>query len=180
MTRRAFTLIELIISVVLLFLIVFFLVNNYQTLKNAAALSTKHETQEAFMEDFVNLISKDLLQAKSIAVKSGKNTDIVYIEETTNSLYGKSRTNVSYAVLREANELIRIESIAPITLPQPSASASYAHDFLVIDRKFTTFKVYKGRGDNNTSSGCTVLIGFQIEGNDPFLIELGLLNSSAC
>ncbi|GHS85789.1 hypothetical protein FACS1894103_7220 [Campylobacterota bacterium] len=131
------------------------------------------------MDDLVNVISKDILQAKSIAIKSGKNTDIVYIEQTSNSLYGKSRTNVSYAVLREANELIRVESTAPITLPQPSAIVSYAHDFLVIDRKFTTFKAYKSY-DNNTTSGCTVLIGFQIEGDEPFLIELGLLNSSAC
>ncbi|MDR0747483.1 MAG: hypothetical protein LBE89_06300 [Helicobacteraceae bacterium] len=175
MKKRAFTLLELIVSITLLFLIVFFLVSNYGALKTAVEQSKHYERREIFYNTLVRLFTKDILEAEKITIRSGKTMDTVFIERTLNSLYGRSEANVYYTVLKPSRKLIRIESQEEASFPI-STTDSYRYNFLVIDREISNFKVHKSAGVKK----CGILLFVDIENDDPIILELGLLNNTSC
>jgi type II secretory pathway pseudopilin PulG len=175
MKKRAFTLLELVVSVTLLFLIVFFLASNYGALKTAVEQSERYEKREIFYNSLIRLFTKDILEAERITIKSGKTMDTVLIGKTLNSLYGRSEANVYYAVLKPSRKLIRIESQEEMPFPI-SITDSYKYDFLVIDREINNFKIHKSAGVKK----CGILLFVDIENDDPIIMELGLLNDSSC
>jgi len=109
--KKAFTLIELIISIIIFSLILTFLystVNNLN-LSNEFYRAKKVEFDEK--EKLVKLLYLDISKAKEVKILNplDRQFSIVSIKETQ-SIYGPSRANVLWFVNKNENILSRIES----------------------------------------------------------------------
>ncbi|MDR2034897.1 MAG: hypothetical protein LBP89_09805 [Helicobacteraceae bacterium] len=179
--RRAFTLVELIVSVTLLFLLILFLASNNKTLKTSLDQAQNIEAQEKADADLLNLLVTDILQSNEINIVHGREYDVLYLNSTRNSLRGHSAANVAYATLKPSAFLLRVESSKAFKLPIANAEEIYGYHFLPIETPLNSFKIYKSQksGDQN-SSACSVLLYIAPKEKEPRLLELGLLNSTAC
>lgn len=182
MQRRGFTLLELMVSVLLLFLMVFFLGRTYSTLKQAAESGQRHERIQNASHGFSQLLVRDFLQANDLNISRGRDFDSVQLKGVKHSLYGRSRSEITYAVLKPQRQLIRLEAQQTIALPVP-ADRQYQIDSLILPDLLKSFKVYRTQGakENNSTLGCGVLLFVEFEGGrEPLLLEMGLLNHDAC
>ncbi|MDR3347228.1 MAG: hypothetical protein LBN32_01305 [Helicobacteraceae bacterium] len=181
--RSAFTLIELMISVLLIFLLVFFLASNSSSLKTTATQAERYEKEERAIDELSAMLTRDLLQAVRISVEFGRDYDTLFIDSTRNSLYGRSQAYVIYTVLKDSGSLLRIEADMKIPLPLTSTHDTYRSDFLALDVPIRTFKAQKSSSIKSESgaSGCAALIFVEFDDTkDPLLMEIGMLNASAC
>jgi hypothetical protein len=176
--RAAFTLIEMIVSVVILFLLVFFLADVQQTLKRTIDASSGREETESAEEGLFNLLTSDVLQAAEVNIVHGRQYDVLYLSNGRNSLRGASASFVSYAALKPSGTPIRIESSAAFKLPINSADV-YKYHFLPLGAPLDSFKIYKS-AKKADSSGCSLLIYIAPKEKEAKIIELGLLNAAAC
>ncbi len=149
MNRRAFTLIELMVSIALTVIVVLFLykalatqeISNKVLAKNATSL---HQTDQIF-----DLLYRDFLQSNEtkIATTFNKDYDILYLS-TRNSLYDIPFAHVVYYVNVKDNTLVRLESAYPIKLPVDLEKIKYIFaDPLV--KKITKFRVFQTQQTNN-------------------------------
>ena len=118
MKRRAFTLMELLISVVLIALIAMYLYASLgRTRASTQTLKTHTEVQKQRLKVY-ELLYRDLVEAYSIAVQeSGSKRYHLLKLQTGNSLYDIAAPYVLYYVRSDTLQLIRLESAVPITLP---------------------------------------------------------------
>jgi prepilin-type N-terminal cleavage/methylation domain-containing protein len=179
MRFRGFTLIELIVSVVILFLLIFFMANANLTLRGSLEQSQKYEEIEKRDYDFSALLIRDILQADGVNIARGREYDQLYLSASRNSLRGLSKTNIAYAALKPSATLIRIEAPLNFKLPIESGEV-YKYHFLPFAQPLDSFKIYKSRKRDQNGSSCSLLIYIAPKGEDPKLFELGLLNASVC
>ena len=144
--KRAFTLIEIVISIFLTLLIVTFLYKSlaHQSLFNKL-LSKKSSQQEKFFK-ITQLLFKDFNEAENIKIERGfeKSFYRIYLR-TNNSLYQIPKPFVLYFVHKEDNTLVRLESPYPIKLPltQEGAWRVYGLPLLKDIKKFEIFSSKK-------------------------------------
>jgi len=139
--RKAFTLVELMISVVLLSIIVTFLyqsvaqlqISNLQFMRKTDALSKREQVLKLLYNDFIN-VKKVQWQEK------GRNEDIVLIN-TNNSFHNMSEPFVLYKVYKDDSILKRIES--PVEKIDFNTNTFKFND--VLDQ-VEFFKVYSNNG----------------------------------
>ncbi|MDR0665180.1 MAG: hypothetical protein LBF86_06635 [Helicobacteraceae bacterium] len=177
--RKAFTLIEMIVSVIILFLLILFLSNANQTLRDSLKQSQEYEALEKRAHDLSALLIRDILQADGVSVTQGREYDQLYLVASRNSLSGHSGTNIAYAALKPSAALIRVESPSVFKLPVGGADV-YKYRFLSFEQPLNSFKIYKSRKSDSNGSACSLLIYIAPKDEEPKLFELGLLNASAC
>ncbi len=141
--RRAFTLIEMLISTALISLV---LVGLYQSL-NIQEHSNRllhHYLQKAENEDReVMVLYNDLLSSDgNLSLKKGE-FDRLCINRTLNTLYDLDLPKVCWVVLKEKNTLVRVEGTA-FSLPLKPED-SVAVDVVMEDMEL--FDVYRNKGD---------------------------------
>lgn len=139
--KKAFTLLEVLISVSILVLVFVFLYSQF----NLAQLSTKktttiekHATKRA---KIVELFYNDFLTSKDINPTSGKKYDkFTQAFSSKNSLYGITQPYIKYAVVttNEGNQLIRAEG-STNSIDLKNANSQFYIDTVVQNVKF--FKV---------------------------------------
>jgi len=145
MSRRAFTLIELMVSIALTVIVVLFLykalatqeISNKVLAKNAASL---HQTDQIF-----DLLYRDFLESNEtkIATTFNKDYNILYLS-TRNSLHDIPVAHVVYYVNAKDKTLVRLESAYPIKLPVDLEKIKYIFaDPLV--KKITKFRMFYTR-----------------------------------
>ena len=108
--RKAFTLVELMISVLLLSLIVTFLYqsvaqlqsSNVQFLNKTNSLQKRENLLKIFYNDFMNATSIEWYD-------KGRDFDVI-VMKTNNSFHNMSKPYVLYKVYRDDSKLMRIES----------------------------------------------------------------------
>jgi prepilin-type N-terminal cleavage/methylation domain-containing protein len=140
-TRRAFTLIEILVTIVLLGLIVPALFESVTLLQRSNRQLAHHLSQNVTTNRIYRALFED------IAASTGKITlhhdtfDAVCIEATEHSLYGMSLPSVCWAVLKRKNRLVRIEGEAlnyPLHLAD-NTKTLYADIFFPV-KKFVVTK----------------------------------------
>ena len=126
MDRKAFTLVELLVSIALTSIVVLFL---YKALSNQEDLNhslSTHQERLKKKSDLFHLIYSDLFQAQKIQIKPLFNKNYVVINlQTTNSLYTIPKPFVTYFVHENNKTLVRLESADPIKLPMESEKIPY-------------------------------------------------------
>ena len=151
--KPAFTLIEVIVSVVLLSLMITYLYNALGVLQNSNSSLLSKEKQLDTRDFLFGLLYKDLFEATSTTITStqSKDFDILKIK-TVNSLHDISTPNVIYVVVKEDKKLIRIESPYLFALPIPMESTYMLYaDEIATDVEF--FKIYsESTAENNQSN----------------------------
>jgi len=149
MSRRAFTLIELMVSIALTVIVVLFLykalatqeISNKVLAKNATSL---HQTDQIF-----ELLYRDFLESNEtkIATTFSKDYNILYLA-TKNSLHDIPVAHVVYYVNAKDKTLVRIESAYPIKLPVDLEKIKYIFADPLI-KKITKFRVFQTQQTNN-------------------------------
>ena len=162
--KPAFTLIEVIVSVVLLSLMITYLYNALGVLQNSNSSLLSKEKQLDTRDFLFGLLYKDLFEATSTTITStqSKDFDILKIK-TPNSLHDISTPNVIYVVVKEEKKLIRIESPYTFALPIPMESTymMYADE---VAKEVEFFKLYSGSSaENNQSSSANTQNDIQKE-----------------
>jgi len=161
MTKRAaFTLIELLISMALMSLV---LLGLYGALKMQKS-SNKHlygylikalDTDKA-----IAVLYKDILYSDgNLTIKNGER-DILCLNNTTNSLYGLSRSKVCWLVAKEGNRLLRVEGndySLPLKYDDRVAVDTAANNVVLFD-------VVRKKGD--------ILVAMQEANHKPFVFLL--------
>ena len=149
MSRRAFTLIELMVSIALTVIVVLFLykalatqeISNKVLAKNAASL---HQTDQIF-----DLLYRDFLESNEtkIATTFNKDYNILYLA-TKNSLHNIPFAYVVYYVNAKDKTLVRLESAYPLKLPVDLEKIKYIFADTLID-KITKFRVFQSQQENS-------------------------------
>lgn len=108
--KSAFTLVEVLISILLLGIIFVYLYSTIDSLK----LQNNHYIQKSdSIQDemkIFRILNLDIAQAKSVSVTRSGRFDILNLK-TKNSLYGIIDPSVMYFVSKKDNALLRVESL---------------------------------------------------------------------
>jgi len=151
--KPAFTLIEVIVSIVLLALMITYLYNALGVLQNSNS-SLLSKGKQLDTRDFLfGLLYKDLFEASSTTITSTQSKDFDILKlKTTNSLHDMTTPNIIYIVVKEDKKLIRIESPYAFALPIPIESTYMLYaDEIATDVEF--FKIYsESSAENNQTS----------------------------
>lgn len=164
--RRGFTLIELLLSLLLTMLIVYF---SYGFLAQSKTKSEWGNTVDArFLQKNFNaeLLRNDIFYSEQNQILGGKNYSILKLK-TKNSIHGIDYPYVVWLVLKEKNELVRLESKNEITIPVLEANI-YNTFMDEIGANCEIFKVYPSAG------GTDLMVFFQFAGDRPYMFEVPL------
>jgi len=153
--KPAFTLIEVIVSIVLLSLMITYLYNALGVLQNSNTSLLAKEKQLDTRDFLFSLLYKDIFEASSttITFTQSKDFDILKLK-TPNSLHDISMPNIIYIVVKDTKKLIRIESPYTFALPIPMESTYMLYaDEIATDVEF--FKIYSESSAENNQTGST-------------------------
>ncbi|EDM23427.1 hypothetical protein [Caminibacter mediatlanticus] len=133
--KKSFTLIELIISVMLLSLL-FFAMSKVILEFKSSIKNLNREYKNFYNNDLMlKVLYYDLLNASKLKIVKSKNPNFIRLYlQTSNSLYNIPNPYVVWYVSRNENSLIRIEDTSPITLPN--------ENFNFIDKFAENIKVF--------------------------------------
>lgn len=107
--KKAFTLLELIISITLFMIIVVFL---YKTLDQTKYSNNLFSNKQEILKQsnhLHNIFLEDIAEASSITIKSDKNKNAIVKIVTNNTYHNSFFNNITYFI-GDTKELIRIES----------------------------------------------------------------------
>ncbi len=114
--KKAFTLIEILISVVLLGLISMFVSSTiYQTKSNNKFFEKKVKA-DSKVEMLTDILYRDIFQSLDINTTNSKKYTVLNLR-SKNSIYGIEDPYITWLVLKQDNTLVRFESAKKITLP---------------------------------------------------------------
>ncbi|QCT93658.1 hypothetical protein FE773_00175 [Caminibacter mediatlanticus TB-2] len=133
--KKSFTLIELIISVMLLSLLFFAM--SKVILEFKSSIKNLNREYKNFYNNnlMIKVLYYDLLNASKLKIVKSKNPNFIRLYlQTSNSLYNIPNPYVVWYVSRNKNSLIRIEDTSPITLPN--------ENFNFIDKFAENIKVF--------------------------------------
>lgn len=163
--KKAFTLIEVIVSVMLFSLIILVMFGSIDNLRQQHNFYEIKETKLTEKNRLVSLLRSDFDRATSITLNTDTDNryTIASISGSNHSLYGIFEPYVTWLVLKEERRLIRIESPYPITLPIPEEALYQTH----VDSAWSEcerFRIYESAKHR--------LITFSFENESPVLIEV--------
>jgi len=146
--KRAFTLVEIIVSVALLGLIAMFVSSTILQTKNNNTLFNEKLQEDGRFEIVSNRLYKDIYQSSTISVQTNKRYSILNIKSRS-SVYGIPEPYIVWLVLKEDNTLVRMESARKISLPIKEESRK--HIFIdVAIKECTNFSVNQSKDKNST------------------------------
>ena len=116
MKKKAFTFIEIIVSIVLLGLIGLFVTSTiFQTKKNNKFFEKKIK-DAGKVEILSTILYRDLLESTNLHIKNYKRYSIIAFR-SKNTIYAIDNPYIVWLVLKKKNTLTRLESSRPIHLP---------------------------------------------------------------
>ncbi len=142
MSRRSFTLIELMVSIVLTVIVVFFLYKALTMQEKANESLQKKDMAIAKSNKLFELFYRDFKESNSSQVANTFNKDYnIFSLATTNSLHELPFAYVIYYINAKEKTLVRLESASPLYLPVSSEKVSFVFaDVLAKDiKKFRVF-----------------------------------------
>ncbi len=157
--KKAFTLVELMISIILLSLIMSFLYQSVAQLQSSNQQFLKRTNQVQKREDILKLLYMDFLNARSMKwLEKGKDYDVL-VFQSSNSLHSMSQPYLRYKVYKDESTLRRIES--PLENIDPLENIFRFND---IAKEVKFFKLYEKKGH--------YLIYLKIEGIDDIYLDI--------
>ena len=124
MIKRAFTLVEVLVSVALLGLISMFVVSTVTQTKNNNRLFENKINEDKKLETLSDLLYDDLSLSQDVTVQGLKKYSVLHVKGE-NSIYGIEEPFVVWLVLKDKNMLVRMESARKITLPLKEEMKKY-------------------------------------------------------
>jgi len=162
--RKAFTLVEVLISITLLSLVLMALYKSADILRDSNLHLFKHLEKSSNALKGSRTLYMDLMHADhNITVITEEKFHRLTIEHTTHSLYGQGAAKVTWLVAKEDNVLLRVEG-GNYTVP---LRGEQRVEIDVVSKDIEMFKVYKSKKRDK------VLAIIQIKGQEPqtFMVQ---------
>ena len=148
--RRAFTLMELMVSIVLIVLIALFLFSAIAGMKRSNDTLLEHDKAQERRDKIFYLLYRDIVQARSVDIRSLSDKHYTVLQlQTSNTLYDIAMPYVTYFVHNDNKRLVRLEAAKRIALPIPYEDIHSVHADAIVE-DVTDFTVYM-REDANVS-----------------------------
>jgi prepilin-type N-terminal cleavage/methylation domain-containing protein len=159
--KKAFTLIELLISIFLLGLIVNFLYTAIGNLQKTNMLFS--EKSKALHKDqkLLDLLYDDIFFAKELKITGSKNSFLDL--RTANSLFDIEEPYVSWLIGKENNTLLRFESTLPFS--KMTSDNNKMYHISNAGKECERFHIYKSKDKNN------ILINIKFKEREPLIYE---------
>ena len=160
--KKAFTLIELLISIVILSMIMLFLYKTYSMLNRSNLKLKEASTKIVNLQKIKKVIYMDFLFAQQNSVhikKQDKNEDFAYLQ-SLNSWHQRCNPFITYIV--KNHRLYRLESLTKIKSYDLTRDNQFDIDYL---GEIKIFKIYK------SSSRNSYLINIEFKSKDSILIK---------
>ncbi len=167
--RKAFTLIELMISIVLISIIMLFLYKSYSQL-NHSNKTLELESAKIKKEELLKkTLYLDFTLAMSVKIiNQDKREDVVFLQ-TRNSIH--KRVNPYVAYIFKKKQLYRLESLRPFKEYPLSVDSEYVTDAL---GDCEIFRVYKSK--NSKKDVFLIHILFNKKRNEEIILKVTALN----
>ena len=172
--RKGFTLIELMISVVILSILMLFLYKSYSGLNKSNKIFAEEVQKVSKIERLKKVIYLDYglaikTDTNSSAIKiinQEKNEDVVFMQ-TSNSIHNRVNPYVAY-ILKE-DKLYRLESLKEFTNYPLESNLEFDNDYL------GEFKIFRAYESKNGKTG-TYLVHLKSKKDKEILLKLKILN----
>ena len=170
--RKAFTLIELMISIVILTILMLFLYKSYAGLNKSNALLSKEVQKiskvellkEVIYKDFSVAGQTDTNRSSIVILNQSKKEDVVFFQ-TSNSIHKRINPYVAYFV--KDKRLYRLESLKPFTEYPLVADSEFVADDL---GEVEIFRVYKSKDVKKA----TYLFHARFENSQEILLKISV------
>jgi prepilin-type N-terminal cleavage/methylation domain-containing protein len=159
--RKAFTLIELVLSIFLLGIIVYFLYGAVASLQKSNTIFSKESQRAFYNQKVLSMLQKDLFFATKMELEGYDNT--LANLQTNNSLFDIDAPYVSWMLKPDLKKLVRFESTLPFSQMKAKNSAYY--HMSIIPKKCEKFRIYQSKKREN------ILIYIKFEGEEPLMYE---------
>ena len=123
--KKAFTLVEVLVSIVLLGLISLFIASTISQTQNNNKLFENRVNNDKKLESLIDILYDDIYYSETISVRGLKKYSILYLK-SKNSIYDIDEPHIVWLVLKDKNRLIRIESAKKIALPIKDGMRKFA------------------------------------------------------
>jgi len=162
--RKAFTLVEVLISITLLSLVLMALYKSADILRDSNLHLFKYLQKSSTTLKGSKTLYMDLMYADhNITIGTDDKLHRLTIAHTTHSLYGQGVAKVTWLVSKEENTLIRVEG-GNYTIPLRGEERVEVD---VVSKDIKLFKVYKSKKKDK------ILIIIEIKGQEPqtFMVQ---------
>lgn len=159
--HKAFTLIELVISIFLLGIIVYFLYGAVASLQKSNTIFAKRSQSAFYNQKILSMLQKDLFFATKLSLSGHDNTMVQM--QTNNSMYAIDAPYVTWMLKPDLKKLVRFESTLPFS--KMNAKNSPYYHMSIIPKTCEMFKIYQSRKKEN------ILLYIKFKGEEPLLYE---------
>ncbi len=156
-SKRAFTLIEILISIALLSIVLVGLYSVLDTQRRSVSTIKRYLDKSIKQDKVIMTLYNDIVKSDgNITIKKSER-DTICINETRNSLYGLGLAKVCWLVLKDQDSLARIEGnnySLPLGLEDKVAVD-------IVAKGVSLFDIYRNKDGN-------ILVVMQVLKNEPF------------
>ncbi len=167
MTKKGFTLVEILVSIVLLGLISVFVSSTIYQTKNNNKLFKDKVFKSTKNEIFLDTLYKDILLSSNLNISNYKKYTIIQLL-SNNSVYGISHPYIAWLVLKQNNTIVRLESAKKISLP----ISENVQKFVYMDTAQKNCQYFQANLSKDKKS---VLIFIKIKKQKPIIYEINKL-----
>ena len=161
--RRAFTLIELVLSIFLLGIIVYFLYSAVANLQKSNKLFLKKSQSAFFNQRLLSMLQRDLFFATKLSVSDTNRESSFVNMQTANTMFDIDYPYVTWFIKPDLKKLVRFESTLPFAKMNAQNSAWY--HMSIIPKQCEVFKVYQSK------QKAQLLIYLKFKGEEPLVYE---------
>ena len=166
--RRAFSLVELMISIVILSIMMLFLYKSYSGLNKSNKLFDIEVQKVAKIEKIKNTLYLDIMLSQSVLIQNQDNKEDVVFLQTRNSVHDRFNPYVAY--LLKDKKLYRLESLKELREYPLAADSEFVVDEL---GSVKIFRLYTPR----EAASKSYLLHILFDDGEEILLKIKSLNS---
>lgn len=165
--RKGFTLVELMVSIVILSIMMLFLYKSYSGLNKSNKIFDKEVQKVSKIEKIKQILYLDFTLAQGVTILNQDNKEDVVFLKTRSSVHNRVNPYVAYIV--KAKILYRLESLRELKEYPLGADSEFVVDKL---KGVELFRVYPSRENQNS----LYLIHIVFEDGEEVLLKVKSLN----
>lgn len=142
--KKGFTLVELIVSIMLLSIIAIFLYSTVSNLQKQNKMFSKLQHRVQKKEKIIDLLYDDIFESDELNI-TNKEFSLINIK-TKSTIFNISHPYVTWLVSRDKNTLLRFESILPFD--RLNSQNSYYYHISKVGENCEKFQIYQSSKKN--------------------------------
>lgn len=166
--RKAFSLVELMISIVILSIMMLFLYKSYSGLNKSNKLFDVEVQKVAKIEKIKNTLYLDIMLSQSVLIQNQDNKEDVVFLQTRNSVHDRFNPYVAY--LLKDKKLYRLESLKELREYPLAADSEFVVDEL---GSVKIFRLYASK----EAASKSYLLHILFDDGEEILLKIKSLNS---